>query len=175
MGQTDRLKRWVDLQLQKPMTQAPEKHVAIALLIRNQQFLLQLRDNIPTILYPGYWAFFGGHIEPGETPEDGIWRELQEEINYTPPWLKLFRKWRNENIVRHIYYGPLTVPVSQLELNEGWDLGLWSIEDIQRGERFSAKANQVRPLGEPHRKVLSDFIAQAGDNLAMLGAETTPK
>ena len=55
--------------------------VAIAILFKDGQFLLQLRDNIPTIIYPGHWAFFGGHVEPGETAEAGVWRELKEEIN----------------------------------------------------------------------------------------------
>ncbi|MEM6838668.1 MAG: NUDIX hydrolase [Cyanobacteria bacterium P01_C01_bin.120] len=134
--------------------------VAIALLIRDGQFLLQLRDNIPTIVYPGHWAFFGGHIEPGETPEAGVWREIKEEINYVPPRLDLFVRWEHDNIVRHVFYGPLVVPVEQLKLSEGWDLGLWTVADVERGERFSTVANQIRPLGQPHRILLRQFIAQ---------------
>ncbi len=132
--------------------------VAIAILFQADQFLLQLRDNIPTILYPGYWAFFGGHMEPGETPEEAIWRELKEEIAYTPPWLKLFRRQEDERVVRNIFYGPLEVPLAQLELNEGWDMGLWTVADIQRGERYSAAAAEVRPLGQPHQQILLDFV-----------------
>ena len=134
--------------------------VAIALLIREGRFLLQLRDNIPTIVYPGYWAFFGGHIEPGETPEAGVWRELKEEINYVPPHLHHFVRWEHENIVRHVFYGPLVVPPEALQLNEGWDLGLWTVEEIQRGERVSAVANQIRPLGMPHRTLLLRFLKE---------------
>ncbi|MEM1311398.1 MAG: NUDIX hydrolase [Cyanobacteria bacterium P01_H01_bin.153] len=142
--------------------------VAIALLIRGGQFLLQLRDNIPTIVYPGHWAFFGGHIDPGETPEEGVWREIKEEINYVPPRLDLFIRWEHGNIVRHVFYGPLVVPVEQLELSEGWDLGLWTVADVERGERFSAVANQVRPLGQPHRILLQQFIAQYPEVLQRL-------
>jgi len=43
--------------------------VAIAILHRQGQFLLQLRDNIPGIVYPGHWGLFGGHLELGETPQ----------------------------------------------------------------------------------------------------------
>ncbi|MGF1459733.1 MAG: NUDIX domain-containing protein [Leptolyngbyaceae cyanobacterium] len=149
------------------MTIKPTIHVAIALLIREGQFLLQLRDDIPTIVYPGHWAFFGGHIEPGETPEQGVWRELKEEINYQPPKLHHFVRWEHDNIVRHVFYGPLGVPPEQLELNEGWDLGLWTVEDIEKGEKFSAKANQARPLGQPHRTLLLRFIQERGHELAL--------
>lgn len=139
--------------------------VAIAILVQDNRFLLQLRDNIPTILYPGYWAFFGGHIEPGETAEAGVWRELKEEIGYAPPWLKLFKRWDDDRVIRNVFYGPLTAPVDHLELNEGWDLGLWSVDDIRRGERHSAQANQMRPLGAPHRQILLSFIAHHGTAL----------
>ena len=28
---------------------------------------------------PGMWNFFGGHVDPGETPQDALLRELAEE------------------------------------------------------------------------------------------------
>ncbi|MEL6384697.1 MAG: NUDIX hydrolase [Cyanobacteria bacterium J06626_18] len=147
------------------MTAGPKVEVAIAILTQDNQFLLQLRDNIPTILYPGYWAFFGGHLEPGETPEEGVWRELQEEIGYTPPWLKLFERTEDNRVARNVFYGPLTVPVEQLELNEGWDLGLWKVDDIHRGERYSARAEEMRPLGPPHQRILLNFLAWSQNTL----------
>jgi 8-oxo-dGTP pyrophosphatase MutT (NUDIX family) len=148
------------------MTEANQNlQVAIAILFQNDRFLLQLRDNIPTILYPGYWAFFGGHIEPDETDEEGIWRELQEEIGYAPPWLKLFTQWEDDQIKRYVYFGPLDVPVEQLELNEGWDLGLWTVEDIYRGDRYSERAQEVRPLGKPHQQILMNFLDYYGEHV----------
>jgi len=136
--------------------------VAIAILHRDHRFLMQLRDNIPGIIHPGQWGFFGGHLDPGETPEGAMWRELKEEINYTPPQLTLFKVYQDDpHVIRHVYEAPLIVPLDQLELNEGWDLGLLTLEDIQRGDCYSAKADQVRPLGKPHQQILLDFIAQS--------------
>lgn len=33
--------------------------------------------------YPGHWAFPGGHVEPGESPEDAARREVLEETGHT--------------------------------------------------------------------------------------------
>ncbi len=46
--------------------------VAMAILYREGKFLMQLRDDIPGILYPGLWGLFGGHLELDETPEVGL-------------------------------------------------------------------------------------------------------
>ncbi|NJN56536.1 MAG: NUDIX domain-containing protein [Leptolyngbyaceae cyanobacterium SL_5_9] len=132
--------------------------VAIAILYQDNQFLMQLRDNIPEIIYPGHWAFFGGHLEPGESPEVAMRRELLEEIGYSPPFVEEFKDYADAHAIRHVYHAPLTVPVESLELNEGWDLGLFTVEDIVRGDRYSERAAQVRPLGKPHQQILLDFL-----------------
>lgn len=132
--------------------------VAIAILQQGGRLLLQLRDDIPGIVYPGYWAMFGGHIEPGETPEVAVKRELQEEIGYFAPTVSEFGRYPTPQVIRHVFHAPLTVGVEQLDLKEGWDLGLWTPEEVRRGDRYSEKAGQVRPLGTPHRQILLEFL-----------------
>ncbi|MBW4538753.1 MAG: NUDIX hydrolase [Myxacorys chilensis ATA2-1-KO14] len=132
--------------------------VAIAILYQNDQFLMQLRENIPTIVYPGFWGLFGGHIEPGETPEVAVERELLEEIGYQIPSIAKFGVYQDEKVVRHVFQAPLTVEVSELVLMEGWDLGLLSVDDIVRGDRYSKNADQTRPLGATHQQILLTFI-----------------
>ncbi len=56
--------------------------VAVGVLIRpDGQFLLTSRP--PGKVYEGYWEFPGGKIEAGETVEQALRRELQEEIGVT--------------------------------------------------------------------------------------------
>ena len=132
--------------------------VALAILYREEKFLMQLRDDIPGILYPGFWGLFGGHLEKGETPEAGLRREVKEEINYFVPEPLKFSFYNDARIIRHIYHAPLAVPVTELELHEGWDLALISPEDIFRGWSYSSKTDGEKPLGEPHQKILLDFL-----------------
>lgn len=138
-------------------------HVALAILYKNGRVLMQLRDNIPNILYPGKWGFFGGHIESGEVPKEAIKRELLEEIGYTLPELKEFGCFSDDKVARHIFYAPLSVELDQLQLNEGWDMGLLTIEEIQKGEAFSARADGLWPLGDIHRSILLKFISENSD------------
>lgn len=139
--------------------------VAIAILYHGDRYLMQLRDNNPKIIYPGVWAFFGGHIESGEDPEVAIVRELQEEIGYTAPHVTLFESCIEAEILRHVFYAPLTVEIEELQLMEGWDLGLLTVDDIRRGDRYSAIAGQTCPLGQPHQQILLKFIDQVAPQL----------
>ena len=50
-----------------------------ALLVRDGRVLLGLRAPDAAWL-AGAWDIFGGHVEPGETAEDALRRELREEL-----------------------------------------------------------------------------------------------
>ena len=63
--------------------------VAVGVLIDGQgRFLLTTRP--PGKVYAGCWEFPGGKLEPGETVEQALRRELQEELGITigtpQPW-----------------------------------------------------------------------------------------
>lgn len=143
-----------------PMSSEEKSHsVAIAILYQQDQYLMQLRDDIPGIAYPGHWGFFGGHCDPGEHPDDAIHRELMEELGYRTSTIKLFNLYPDPGVVRHVYYAPLTVPLSELKLMEGWDWGFFSPEEIQDSKRYSQKAQGTFPLAYPHQRILLDFMA----------------
>jgi len=135
--------------------------VALAILYREEKFLLQLRDDIPTILYPGQWTLFGGHLEAGEKPEEGIKREIWEEITFKLDEPRYFGCYPDDLAIRHLFYAPLTVPLEQLKLEEGWDFALVSVEEIIEGQIYSAIAQQTRPIGDKHQRILLDFLKAA--------------
>lgn len=84
--------------------------VALALLERDGLWLLQLRDDIEGIVAPGCWGLFGGHLEPGESPEEGLRRELQEEISYPAASLHPWWRLENDGRIRHFFSRPLDLP-----------------------------------------------------------------
>ena len=134
--------------------------VAMAIIYQDNQYLMQLRDDIPSIVYPGVWAFFGGHLELGESPEAGLRRELVEEINYRVKQLTEFRSYQVGNYVRHLFSCPLTVPIEELKLQEGWDLKLLTKAEIERGKAYSSQARAIKPVGDLHRQIMFDFMAE---------------
>lgn len=138
----------------------PPTQVAIAILYRHNQFLMQLRDNLPGIVYPGCWGLFGGHIEPGETPLVALQRELQEEIGYTPEVISKFGCYSTPEVVRHVFQAALSVSLQDLTLGEGWDMDLLTPTQICQGWHYSKQAGQERPLGRPHQGILLDSFRQ---------------
>ncbi|NJK37915.1 MAG: NUDIX domain-containing protein [Oscillatoriales cyanobacterium RM2_1_1] len=147
----------------------PPVQAALGILYRQEKFLMQLRDDLPHIAYPGVWALFGGHVEVGEPPELAFQREIQEEIGYQVPEILKFSCYQEPHVIRHIFHSPLTVDLNQLILEEGQDMALVSLEQIQAGECYSSKAG-VRSLALPHQKILLEFIQcqKSGKNLNKL-------
>jgi len=136
--------------------------VAVAILYTEEHFLLQLRDDVPGIAYPGHWGLFGGHIEAGETPIVALQRELCEEIGYTTYQIIKFRTYEDSGVIRHVFSAHLTVTLDQLVLSEGWDMDLVTLDSIRQGSCYSHKADSVRPIAKPHQQILLDFRLDTG-------------
>lgn len=54
----------------------------LAILVKNRIVTI-LRDNVPSIPWPGHWDLPGFVRDGDETPQDCVLRELQEELGLT--------------------------------------------------------------------------------------------
>jgi 8-oxo-dGTP pyrophosphatase MutT (NUDIX family) len=59
--------------------------VAALLVHEDGRYIVQLRDALPNIFYPGHWGCFGGAVDAAETPLEAIKRELAEELEFEAP------------------------------------------------------------------------------------------
>ena len=124
--------------------------VAGVILHREDRVLLQHRDDDPSIRFPGFWSLFSGHVEDGETPEQGALREIEEELGLTLEGpLALAYHGEDDTRERFIYEAPLPVPPEALTLREGQGMALVAREDLP--------AYRVVPL---HREILDLFYAR---------------
>jgi len=128
---------------------APLRPVAGVILHREGKVLLQHRDDDPGIRFPGWWSLFSGHVEDGETPEEGARREIEEELGLVLEGpLRLAYHGTDETRERFIYEAELAVPPEALTLREGQGMALVAREDLS--------AYRIVPL---HREILDLFYA----------------
>ena len=136
--------------------------VALAMLERDNRWLLQLRDDLSTILYPGHWGLFGGHLEPGETPDHAVQRELEEEIAWHPG--EQLRPWFSDasgNRVVNVFRGQLLQPLENLQLLEGQDWTLATLEQLRSGSIWSERRKERRPIAPGLMVVVQRLMAEA--------------
>ena len=136
--------------------------VALAMLHRNGRWLMQLRDEIPTIVAPGCWGLFGGHLDPGETPEQALRRELLEEISWHPTVVELVMLHHIHRRTAHVFLSELSVPLEQLQLLEGQDMALVSPEDLLAGSIWSRRLGSHRPLADGLLEVMQHVLTWQG-------------
>ena len=128
--------------------------------------LLQLRDFKPSIPFPGVWSGFGGQIEKGESPKLAGCRELEEELGYSPDRISYFRDYvfdksfaqTSTDLRLHICYGELKVPISELILTEGQDMGLFSRSEIIERELYSQKLRRKLPISDHTVSIILDLF-----------------
>jgi 8-oxo-dGTP pyrophosphatase MutT (NUDIX family) len=122
-------------------------NVGAVIRLPDGRFLFQLRDDIPNIVMPGRWGFFGGHIEPGEDADTAIVRELEEEIAFRPRavsrlteivYPRLNAEGRQVWIRRIFYDVPVSgAEVATMKLGEGADMRVMS------GDEYLALPNII--------------------------------
>ena len=89
---------------------------ACALIMQDGKILLGRRAHFRAT-YPSCWDVIGGRIEPGETAEQTLARELQEELAITP------RHPRACGTLKDPGHAPETAPLYRFFVVDTWDGG----------------------------------------------------
>ena len=108
--------------------------VAAILVDPNGHYLLQLRDELPNIWYPGHWGFFGGSVDEGEDESEALRRELREELELEFAQSLLFTRFEFDlrplgldRYFRAYYQIPIsTAALTELVLHEGAEMRIVS-------------------------------------------------
>ena len=114
----------------------PAGHVSVGglLITPDGRVLLQLRDEKPSLLYPGYWMIPSGAPEPGETFLAGAVRELAEETGYVmldPKPLPIYQGPLPDGstVTRHVFWDVYDA-IQPIEVLEGQAMEFVSIEAL---------------------------------------------
>jgi 8-oxo-dGTP pyrophosphatase MutT (NUDIX family) len=93
----------------------------------------QLRDNRPDVSYRDHWGLFGGWLEPGETPEQAIQREMAEELGLTLETARLeyVKLHRDGDVIAHVFCYPAPSGLDSAPLREGQRLEFLSLSDLE--------------------------------------------
>lgn len=120
----------------------PDDGVGVILVAPDDRYLLQLRDDKPGIFFPGHWGCFGGAVDPHETAEQAMVRELFEELGLAvmATTLRQFSHFTFDlgfcgvgTIYRTVYEMTLDdTQIATLRLGEGSALGLFSADEVLR-------------------------------------------
>jgi 8-oxo-dGTP diphosphatase len=112
-----------------PMANKPSG-AGILFLNSAAQVLLLLRDDKPSIPFPDCWDIPGGMIDPGETPEECVIREMREEIGKSISEPKLFRVYHQPQQTDYVFWQRAEIDLSQINLTEGQRLKWFGRDDI---------------------------------------------
>ncbi len=112
--------------------------------------LLQLRDDKPSIPFPNMWAIPGGMMEPRESAQACIEREVREELGVTLPSgsVRFLGRARRFYGVENTFTAPLKADPRELILTEG-----------QRVDWFHEHEIAGMLLAYEDNAVLEDFFA----------------
>ncbi len=128
--------------------------VVVAVIRHGERVMLQLRDFDATIADPGAWGWFGGHLLDGENPDEGLRRELQEEIGWSPLELRFLGSFAAEQLSIIGFSCEFSGCPDDLVLREGQEIGSFFTADLARGVAFSARWEREFPLTPITRQAL---------------------
>lgn len=121
----------------RPSREEAEPGSVLAVLLANDRYVMQLRDDRPGIADPGVWALFGGRIEPGEAPRAALVREIQEELRIHLSDCRFIGRLEcdNDGGAARCSYWAFEADITQLwgrhQLKEGQGVDCFAFEELQ--------------------------------------------
>lgn len=115
----------------------PKIQSSHAVLVVHGDYVLQLRDDKPTIAAAGQWSLFGGMINANETPMEAIQREIQEELSVGPNefrylWFTDYYSEFEKSMIRTWFFvSDISLVWEKHRLTEGQKVGVFPIEKIK--------------------------------------------
>ena len=110
--------------------------ISKVILYKDDEVLLQLRDNRPDIDYPNTWSIIGGYIDEGETAEQAMIREIEEEIGLKIDHVELFTSKitvedeGGDEFEENIFSAVLPCDISELQANEGREIRMFKVSEL---------------------------------------------
>lgn len=108
--------------------------VSAAFVTYKGRILLFHRDNKLGLHDADCWSLIGGHVEEGESFEQGLERELCEEIGVLPTYYNFFADFKgSEDEMVKLYHVPLTdSQAEQIKLgDEGQEVRFFTFEEME--------------------------------------------
>ena len=113
-----------------------------------EEILLFLRDDKPGLPYRNMWDVPGGHVEPDETPEECIIREMKEEMNLDLKDSQLFCEKEFDDRIEYTYWKHANLNINKIKLLEG-----------QRLKWFTRQEAASTNLAYGFNEILEEFYA----------------
>jgi 8-oxo-dGTP pyrophosphatase MutT (NUDIX family) len=130
------MEMWMNFFLGGDGKLTPADAAVAIIVVDNALYLMQLRDQVPNIFYPGHWGLFGGAIEANEDPTAALKRELEEELHLDIPDCRYFTNFTFEwgqhgSICRQFYEVKISAPtLNKLTLHEGNEMRTFRASEL---------------------------------------------
>lgn len=120
----------------KAMEEVPKFQTSHAILLKGGRYVMQLRDDIPTIATPGEWSLFGGMIQEGESTIECIRREIKEELSIEPEryrqlwYMDYYAEFEQTRVRTWFFEADISRVWAGHVLHEGQDAKAFTFEEI---------------------------------------------
>jgi len=107
------------------------------IIVNENNYLLQLRDDKRDIYFPNFWGIFGGQVEKNESNKKAIEREIREETNLIVKTSRMILSTCSKVInlkkkFNTIYYECKILKKKNIILTEGQKYKFFSFDQIKK-------------------------------------------